>query len=197
MNASPASMSRERILEEALSIMRREDVDGITMRGLAQRIGHSAASLYLHFQGKEEIEREVARHALRELEQALAPSLAIADPREALAGFVRGYVQFGLSHPKLYRLMFQDLAQLRTLDRAGDPALGRVRASLHQVYERGIATGAFRPVDSAAAMAVCWAMAHGFVQLALAQRLPGAEGAAALARLLEALVDTMLRSLRA
>ena len=85
MNEPSMNASRKRILEEAIGIMHREDVNGITMRGLAGRIGHSAATIYSHFESKQELEREIVLHGFAELEQALAPSFASADPCEALA----------------------------------------------------------------------------------------------------------------
>ena len=53
MNELSVNLSRKRILEEAIGIMHREDVNGMTMRGLAERIGHSAAAIYLHFESKQ------------------------------------------------------------------------------------------------------------------------------------------------
>jgi AcrR family transcriptional regulator len=188
--------SRRRILEEAIGIVHRGDVDGITMRGLAEKVGHSAAAIYLHFDGKEELEREIALHGFELLEERIAPTFALADPFEALEELVRRYVQFGISHPRLYALMFQDLTGLRTLGLAGHPRLLRLREGILGICERGIASGAFLAADPAQAMAVRWAMAHGFVQLVLAQRLPEDPGGSDFAHLRDALIQTMLRSLR-
>jgi AcrR family transcriptional regulator len=188
--------SRRRILEEAIGLVHNGEANGITMRRLAERVGHSAAAIYLHFDGKRELEREIARHGFGLLEERLTPTFAVADPSEALAELVRRYVQFGVSHPKLYGLMFQNLPEVRTLGLAGDPQILRLRAGILGVYERGIATGAFRAMDPALAMAVGWAMAHGLVQLVLTRRLPEQSGGGELERLCDALVDTVLRSLR-
>jgi AcrR family transcriptional regulator len=191
-----ASESRRKILQEAIGIVHRGDCNGITMRGLAEKVGQSAAAIYLHFDGKEELEREIALHGFELLEERIAPAFAVADPFEALAELVRRYVQFGISHPKLYALMFQDLRELRTLGLAGHPRLLRLRAGILGICERGIASGAFLATDPAQAMAVRWALAHGFVQLVLAQRLPGDLGGAGFELLRDALIQTMLRSLR-
>lgn len=188
--------SRRRILEEAIGLVHRPEGDGITMRRLAEKVGHSAAAIYLHFDGKQELEREIALHGFGLLEESLAPTFAIDDPFEALAELVRRYVQFGVSHPKLYGLMFQNLPELRTLGLAGHPQIVRLRAGILGVYERGIASGAFRATDPALAMAVRWAMAHGFVQLLAAQRVPEEVVGGSFERLRDALIDTMLRSLR-
>ena len=191
-----ANESRRKILQEAIGIVHRGDENGITMRGLAEKVGHSAAAIYLHFDGKRELEREIALHGFELLEERIAPAFAIADPFEALAKLVRRYVQFGVSQPKLYGLMFQNLPELRTLGLAGHPRLLRLRAGILAIYERGIASGAFVAADPALAMAVRWAMAHGFVQLVIAQRLPEHPGGSDLDRLRDALIDTILRSLR-
>jgi AcrR family transcriptional regulator len=198
VNKIPANVSRKRILEEAIGIVGGEERNGITMRGLAQRVGHSAAAIYLHFEGKEELEREIALHGLQLLERAVAPAFAAEDASEAVAELVRRYVQFGLSHARLYRLMFQNLTPLRTPVSESDPPLARLRAATVALCERGVASGAFAPLDPALAIAVRWSMVHGFVQLATLQRLPGTEaGGVDLERLCDALVETLLRSLRA
>ncbi len=196
MNESSVNQSRKRILDEAIGIVHREDVDGITMRGLAQRVGQSPAAIYLHFEGKRELEREIALHGFGLLEETIGMVPAMEDAGEALAELVGRYVQFGLSHPKLYGLMFQNLGELRTLGLAGHPLITRLRAGIRGICERGIASGAFLAEDPDVAMAVRWAMVHGFVQLVIAQRLPALDDAAELARLREALIDAMLRSLR-
>ena len=188
--------SRRRILEEAIGLVHNGAGSGITMRRLAEKVGHSAAAIYLHFDGKQELEREIALHGFGLLEERLTPTFAIADPFEALAELVRRYVQFGVSHPKLYGLMFQDLPELRTFGLAGDPQILRLRAGILGVYERGIASGAFRAMDPALAMSVRWAAVHGFVQLVIAQQLPEEPAGGELERLRDALVDTVLRSLR-
>jgi AcrR family transcriptional regulator len=196
MNEISTNESRRRILEEAIGIVHREELDGITMRGLAQRVGYSPASIYLHFDGKQELEREVALHGFELLERAVAPAFAVEDASEAVAELVRRYVQFGLSHAKLYLLMFQHPAGFRTL--GGAAPLVRLGAAAVALCERGIAAGAFAPVDPSVALAVCWSMAHGFVQLAAAQRRCGGEAVGIdLERLGDALVEALLRSLRA
>jgi AcrR family transcriptional regulator len=48
-------LSRERILQTALELVDAEGVEALTMRGLGERLGFEAMSLYRHVEGKEDV----------------------------------------------------------------------------------------------------------------------------------------------
>lgn len=186
---------RNKILDEAIGIIAREGLRRMTMRGLARRLGLAPSTLYQHFDGKADLERQIASHGFLRLGEAIGQALEIEDPFEAVAEISRRYFQFGLSNPELYRLMFQTLGSLRTLGLEDDPRVAQLRARTVAVYERGMSTGAFRPVDPDVEIAVRWATMHGFVQLVAASRLPD-RYAPDLQRLQEVTIEMMLSPLR-
>ena len=53
--ASPAGLSKRRVVVEAIRIADREGVDGLSMRRLADALGSGAMSLYHYVAGKEEL----------------------------------------------------------------------------------------------------------------------------------------------
>lgn len=163
---------REKILEEAIGLLYREGVERITMRSLAHKLGYSAASIYLHFRSKEELELEIGFHGFERLWQAMSPAFSIEDPRRALVEMLARYGDFGLSNPQLYRLMFQDMTRLREGEFPEDPRVARVREGVVSVYRRGVEAGVFRRVDAELEAAVGWAALHGFVQLTIDGLLP-------------------------
>lgn len=187
---------RTKILEEAIGMVAREGVHRTTMRALARRLGISPATLYQHFRNKQHLQREIALHGFRKLGEALDPVAGIGDPFEAISSLVIRYIQFGLSNPELYQLMFQTLGPLRELGLADDPRILEVRAKIHSVFERGIRSGAFRTLDPDVEVSVHWATVHGFVQLVAASRLPDDHVSVDLRNLQAAAVEMMLRSLR-
>ncbi len=187
---------RNKILEEAIGMVAREGITGTTMRALARRLVISPATLYQYFRSKQHLQREIALHGFRRLGEALDRVAEIEDPFEALGEVSRRYIQFGLSNPELYQLMFQTLGSLRTLGLEGDPRILEVRARIRSVYDLGIGSGAFRSVDPDVELSVLWAAVHGFVQLVAASRLPDPHGARRLEPLQSAVIEMMLRSLR-
>jgi AcrR family transcriptional regulator len=187
---------RTKILEEAIGMVAREGVGSTTMRALARRLGISPATLYQHFRDKQDLQREIALHGIERIHEAMSPAADIEDPFEALRDMGVRYIQFGLSNPELYQLMFQTLGSLRALDLVGDPRVLEFRGRVASVYERGMAAGVFRRVDPEVEISVRWAAVHGFVQLVAASRLPDAHSAVELRELQEATIEMLLRSLR-
>lgn len=53
--AAPAKLNQEQILSEAVSLLREEGLDEVTLRKLAARLGVEAPSLYRHISGKQEL----------------------------------------------------------------------------------------------------------------------------------------------
>jgi AcrR family transcriptional regulator len=187
---------RTKILEEAIGMVAREGVSRTTMRALARRLGISPATLYQHFRDKEHLQREISLYGVQRIHEAMSPAADIEDPFEALRDMSVRYIQFGLSNPELYQLMYQTLGSLRELGLVGDPRVLAYRARIVSVYERGIAAGLFRVVDPEVEVSVHWAAVHGLVQLVTASRLPDAHGAVSVRNLQEATIEMMLRSLR-
>src|SRR5579875_4108626 len=74
-----AALSRERVLDVALDLVQREGLEALTMRGLADRLGVKAASLYWHVRDRGEL---VALLAERLLAAVRPPAGAGLDWRE-------------------------------------------------------------------------------------------------------------------
>ena len=107
-DAARTLLDRTKIVEGALVLVRNEGVGALTMRRLAREIGYSAASLYMHFRGKEEVLRAVAAGALAELAARVTPLRTAPDPGAALreaAGHVLGAAA---ASPALDRLAFDE-----------------------------------------------------------------------------------------
>ena len=65
----PRSLSRARIVECALEIIRTDGVDGLTMRVLAERLGVSAAAAYKHVADKDALLRLAADQLFSQVEE--------------------------------------------------------------------------------------------------------------------------------
>ena len=93
------------------------------------------------------------------------------DPLEAVADSMRRDIDFGLSNPQLYRLMFQGF-QVESYSEREREHFGLLWAFGRGLHARGIENQVFRQGDADAETSSTWATMHGFVQLALSQRLP-------------------------
>lgn len=97
---------RERILDAARRIVVREGFAALSMRKLADAIGYSPASLYLYFEGRDEIAEALGREGYMQLLAHLEPYAQEADARERLHALAHAYVAFGCGHPQTYELIF-------------------------------------------------------------------------------------------
>ncbi|PYE86250.1 TetR/AcrR family transcriptional regulator [Pseudoroseicyclus aestuarii] len=166
---------RNEILEVAGELFARHGVDAVTTRRIAQAVGISQPSLYAHFASLQQIQDEVAAEAFARLEQAIS-SADGESPETQLEKAVRGYFDFGLSHPYAYRIAFMVEYPADKPDPA-DPSVSAFfqtdhpgpRASEHLCRIVGLN----RPDLSAKAVIMrsqsLWASLHGLVSLLLAR----------------------------
>ena len=99
---------RERILDAARRIVVREGFAALSMRKIADAIEYSPATLYLHFESRDEIARALCTEGYAQLLSSFEPLAQIADPAERLRALARAYVAFGVAHPETYRLIFME-----------------------------------------------------------------------------------------
>lgn len=172
---------REEILAASREIIASDGFTALTMRRLAERIGYSAASLYLHFRNRDEIASEVSRAGYADLLVALrsATEPYRGDAIARLRALAKAYVEFGLRNPQTYMLIFlEDPSYLKAVSASSngdDPAT--------QSYELlvGVATELIdsgltpakvqgkrlRAVTATELAETLWAGLHGIVSLKL------------------------------
>jgi AcrR family transcriptional regulator len=73
-------ISQETIIRAAIGILKREGLEKLTMRLLAQTLGVKAASLYWHIKDKAALYNQIAEELCREIQ----PSCSIKDPKAYL-----------------------------------------------------------------------------------------------------------------
>ncbi|MEV4620134.1 TetR/AcrR family transcriptional regulator [Asanoa sp. NPDC049573] len=143
---------REQMIDVAERILEREGPDAVTMRRVADELRIQAPSLYKHISGKAEIETALQQRALERLGAALAAA------GSDLATLAAAYRRWALAHPRLY-----ELSARHSLDRSR-LASGVEAAAAAPLLE---ITG-----GNVAAARALWGVAHGLVDLELANRFP-------------------------
>ena len=147
----------------------------VSVRAVAEAVGVTTPSIYLHFGSKDTLLEAVAVEVLAALDSAMATALADHDdPLDALCGCAMTYVEFALEHPAQYR--FATMVRTRpseTLDRiVAGSALNRLETGVVACID----AGAFPRQDPRPAALGIWSAAHGIAALIIANALPpGAE----------------------
>lgn len=195
---TPAQRRRERersaargtILAAALDVARRDGWGAVTMRRLADEIEYSANFAYRYFTGRDDILLALVRDGFARLREAMVAASERGGTDTASAAVRRAghaYLDFALTHPDLYQLMY---------------GLGGVRVPATDAWDEGQAVG-----DVLAGLLVdagdpsphqhvlrLWATAHGLIALRVVGRVDiDADGLHAL--LEDALTDCLTRVL--
>jgi len=70
------TLTRQRVIAEALAVISADGVDALTMRGLAGRLGVVPGALYRHVRSKEQLHDLILDAVLAEVDCSLDASLA-------------------------------------------------------------------------------------------------------------------------
>src|SRR5215211_7525579 len=86
---------------------RRGEADSVSIRAIADAVGVTPPSIYLHFPDKESLILAVSERHFETFDSAIEEAGAsIEDPVESLRRRGRAYVRFGLENPEPYRILF-------------------------------------------------------------------------------------------
>jgi AcrR family transcriptional regulator len=144
------------------------DEAAVSLRAVAQRVGVSVPSIYLHFADKKALLDAVCQQVFVALHARLQEADADADdPFDALRRQGNAYVHFALENPEHYRIvmMTEHAPAPESVDGliAGD-AFGYLVASVRRCLEIGIFEG-----DADEIALGLWAAAHGVAALLIAK----------------------------
>lgn len=81
--------------------------DGLTMRGIAGRLGVSATALYQHYDGKGAILLDIRNHGYEKLWNSIEPALGAKNPLQRIEQICGAYVRFCRDNPWLYSVMIR------------------------------------------------------------------------------------------
>jgi AcrR family transcriptional regulator len=150
------------------------DAERISVRAVADAVGRTPPSIYLHFSTKDELIQAVCERQFEAMttvfEQAL---VGVEDPVEQIRVMARSYVQFALDHPEQYRILFMSGLAKRSGD-VHDLADLKMTACFGLLVESittAIDTGAFVPGDAGLVALAMWASVHGVASLLIAHDL--------------------------
>jgi len=168
-----AGLARERILVEAGELFLAGGPEGVTMRGLAARMGVTPMALYRHFDSRDDLLGAIVEEGHAVFLRYLNRSLAEATPAARLLAAGRQYLLFALEHPRRYAVMFMEHVP-QPPEKKGANAwadAATFRFLVDRIRECA-AAGVLTVEDPEAAALSVWAHVHGLVSLFLAGKLP-------------------------
>lgn len=164
---------RRTILEAATRLFEEQGYEGFSLRQVAEAIGYSPTAIYLYFTDKDDLLFAVCQQGFAEFTEALQQAYrSTPDPLERVEALGRAYLEFGLSRPLHYQMMFMQRSEWAL--RASAPA-GEVEGStsyhiLLQAVTEAMKAGKIRMGDPLETTNLVWSGMHGIVSLALSMK---------------------------
>ncbi len=144
------------------------DESAVSIRALADAVGVTPPSIYLHFADKDELLIEVCElnfdHVSRAVEEAAAEA---SNPVDAIKLACVAYARFGLEHPEVYRILFMRKAstpereQIEMGQLLNSSGYGWLLRSVHECMDAGL----MRRTDPMLAVLGIWSLVHGITSL--------------------------------
>jgi AcrR family transcriptional regulator len=167
----------------------------VAIRAIADAVGVSPPSIYLHFADKDELIHSVCALQFRKLDEVVSETLAgVDDPRERLRRRGQAYVRFGVAHPEHYRVMLMGKSQFTQEDfEAGLlPGMRSFQALIENVREC-MDVGLFGTGDPFRVATILWAAVHGMTSLLIS--VPGFPSLQDPESIVDQMLDTLARGL--
>ena len=172
---------REALVDAAVELAGTSGPEGVVLRAVTRHVGVSPNAAYRHFADREALLAEVSARAMGALTRSMAArqdAVTEQDPVDRavarLEAIGRGYVDFALAEPGLFRVCFaappevalawdsRDQEAGEGPDPTADP-FGVLNAALDHLVE----VGWLDPVRRPGAEVLCWSTVHGFATLHL------------------------------
>jgi AcrR family transcriptional regulator len=147
------------------------DESAVSIRAIADAVGVTAPSIYLHFPDKTALLFAVCEDRFGELDRRLEEAaVGAADPLDEVYRRGSAYVRFGIENPEHYRILFmgRDEAMAFSEERmTGASAFGHMVEAVQRCID---ATPSLIATDDALTATIAlWASAHGLTSLLIAK----------------------------
>jgi AcrR family transcriptional regulator len=162
---------REQILGAAERILlAKGDEQAVTIRAVAEAVGITSPSVYLHFADKDELLVAICERHFAELDRVTQEAAAGSDDLlESLALRGRAYIRFGVEHPEQYRILFMRPPSHTPhdfdMERLGNAAaFGHLVEHVVRCISAGVLAG-----DPLQISLVLWSGVHGLTSLLISK----------------------------
>ena len=160
---------RQEIIDAAREIFVAEGYDRLSMRKVAEKIEYSPTTIYLYFDDKADLLREVCEESFTKLGDSIQKARKKkGPPLEVLRRGLFAYVEFGLANPHHYEVAFISpkgkIFDTDAYDFEGSAGQRAFEMLVDSVRDC-VAAGDLRTKDVAVAAQTLWAAIHGVTSL--------------------------------
>jgi AcrR family transcriptional regulator len=155
---------RPALIGAARDMLANDGPGAVSLRESARRVGVSATATYRHFQDKEHLLAAVAAEGFVEFAERLE-----AGGAKDFAGMGIAYLEFAITHPGLFRLMFGPLLK----EREKYPELAAAAdASFAVLLDGAKRFAGDKNVDVEITAYTAWSCSHGLARLVIDDVIP-------------------------
>lgn len=170
---------RDLILKGAQKLFLENGYEKTSIRGIAEAIEYSPATIYLYYKDKNELLLALHVVGFQKLREEFSVVLLIPDPMERLVELGNLYIKFAVENPELYDLMFVMQAPMEALackEEMWDDGMKSFEF-LQFVIQDCIKAGYFKSDrDVEITSLTIWSYMHGLIMLHLKKRMDMFEG---------------------
>jgi AcrR family transcriptional regulator len=144
----------------------RGNADDVSIRAVADAVGVTPPSIYLHFSDKDDLITAVVVDVFGDLDRAMVAAGSHAEtPLAKLKAFGLAYVEWAVKHPEHYRIATMDPCLRPDVDTVlSDSAFTHFSEVVVECIAAGIFVGEPLPITVA-----LWSAAHGMASLMIAK----------------------------
>jgi AcrR family transcriptional regulator len=161
---------RRALIDTAVGAIARHGIGALNLRRLAARAGVTPGAPYHHFSSREELLRAIAEEGFERLEAELIAAGDAAAPEASarLAALGSAYVNYAVSRPGYFRVMFHGDGKPSAPTASGLRAHHLLRDAVVDCQEAGTAPAG----DPGPLVLAAWSAVHGFATLWVDRALP-------------------------
>jgi AcrR family transcriptional regulator len=153
---------RRSLIEVALTRVRQDGVEALSLREIAREAGVTVGAVYKHFGDKEELLAAVALEGFRLLAGMTESATSGRRGKARVMAVGDAYIDFASSDARLFRLMFSRLGMQRARSPLGAGMQGAYEQLRQAIADAQGITPEAVVVDL---LAVAWSVAHGAASL--------------------------------
>ncbi|HXJ66726.1 MAG TPA: TetR/AcrR family transcriptional regulator [Actinomycetota bacterium] len=165
----------ERLREEIIDaterlLLEKGDQDAVSIRAVADAVGVSPPSIYLHFADKNDLIFAVCERHFARFDAVLQEARAAQqDPVQSLLACGHAYVRFGLENPEHYRILFMTKPEQTPDSWTAEKVMGSAAFEhLVEAVAEAVETIDVQPRPDPVFVSISlWSIAHGITSLLL------------------------------
>lgn len=157
---------RQTYCEAAYNLYLSQDINAISMRGIAKHMGCSPMMAYRYFENKDEVFSALRTMLFHKLADRLEAQPMVFPATQYLRKLGQAYVDFALNEPDAYRLLYMTWLAPQSANTELQVSQSRTREALLKATRGVVESGEMRgdPITIAYGM---WGLVHGIISLHL------------------------------